>query len=269
MTTERSGLTETLAVPIYRAVWQVLTGVFKVPTEPPQLPCDPGVVAEAFQPSRNFLRYLKFWFWMLMWIPDVLILFLWIVVLTISVPLGVVLTVPALILAIVPDIFVYVALHLRYDTTWYAMSNRSLRIRRGIWVINEVTITFENIQNVTVSQGPLQRFFGIADVVVQTAGGGSSMPQAGGSASHVALIEGMADAAGIRDRILQRVRKSTGAGLGDERHLDRPQLPQLPQLHGAGPDRPVGTQPVCPVCSWSQAHVLALREVRDGVRALR
>lgn len=260
MTDERTGLTEKLAQPIYRGVWEVLAGVFKVPTEPPRLPCGPGVEAEIFQPSKNFLRYLKFWFWLLIWIPDLLILFLWIVVLTVSVPLGVVLTVPALLLAIVPDIVVYVALHLRYDTTWYAMSDRSLRIRRGIWVINEVTITFENIQNVTVSQGPLQRLYGIADVVVQTAGGGSSLPQTGGQSSHVALIEGVADAAGIRDRILQRVRKSTGAGLGDERHVEGSELHtgDTPPHLGRGP-----------APSWSPAHVLALREIRDGLRALR
>ena len=64
------------------------------------------------------------------------------------------------------------AMHLRYDTTWYVLTNRSLRIRRGIWMIHETTITYENVQNVSVNQGPLQRIFGIADVLVQTAGGG-------------------------------------------------------------------------------------------------
>ena len=51
----------------------------------------------------------------------------------------------------------------------------------------ETTITFENIQNVTVQQGPLQRLFGIADVRVDTAGGGGGGPhsQHGGGASMV------------------------------------------------------------------------------------
>ena len=64
---------------------------------------------------------------------------------------------------------VYVALHLRYDTTWYVVTDRSLRIRRGIWVIEETTITFENVQNVSITQGPLERAFGIATLVVDTA----------------------------------------------------------------------------------------------------
>jgi uncharacterized membrane protein YdbT with pleckstrin-like domain len=75
---------------------------------------------------------------------------------------------------IAPDVIAYVGLHLRYDTTWYVFTDRSLRIRRGIWVIHETTITFENVQNVAVAQGPVQRYFGIADVIVQTAGGGAS-----------------------------------------------------------------------------------------------
>lgn len=66
---------------------------------------------------------------------------------------------------ILPDVVAYVAIHLRFDTTWYVMTERSLRIRRGIWVLHETTITFENVQNVVVNQGPVQRFFGIANVV--------------------------------------------------------------------------------------------------------
>ena len=63
-----------------------------------------------------------------------------------------------------PDVFAYVGIHLRYDTTWYVLTDRSLRIRRGILTIHETTISFENVQNVEVRQGPLQRYFGIADV---------------------------------------------------------------------------------------------------------
>ena len=74
---------------------------------------------------------------------------------------------------VAPDVIAYVAIHLRYDTTWYVLTDRSLRIRRGIWIIHETTISFENVQNVEVRQGPLQRYFGIADVIVQTAGGGA------------------------------------------------------------------------------------------------
>src|SRR5207247_118797 len=95
----------------------------------------------------------------------------------------------------------------------------SLRIRRGIWLIHETTITFENVQNVEIRQGPLQRYFGIADVHIDTAGGGGEKHAKHGnltSAGHRGLIEGVADAVGIRDLILARLERSKKAGLGDE-----------------------------------------------------
>ena len=74
-----------------------------------------------------------------------------------------------------------IAIHLRYDTTWYVLSDRSMRIRCGILNIYETTITYENIQNVSIHQGPLQRYDGFSDVHVETAGGGKSVD------SHVAI----------------------------------------------------------------------------------
>ena len=89
-------------------------------------------------------------------------------------------------------------------------------IRRGIWVIQETTITFENVQNVKLTQGPLQRHFGIANVMVDTAGGSSDRKQRGGATSHQGIIEGVTqeDAARLRDLILGKLRRSATAGLG-------------------------------------------------------
>ena len=136
------------------------------------------------------------------------------------------------------DILAYVALHLRYDTTWYVMSGRSLRIRRGIWIIRETTVTFENVQNVELKQGPLQRHFGISNLIVQTAGGGGS-PNSGGA--HRAIIEGISDPARYREAIMARLRRSGTAGLGDEAEDEE----------GA-----VG---------WTREHLDVLREIRDEV----
>ena len=107
--------------------------------------------------------------------------------------LGVVLALPFLALMFLPDIFAYVGIHLRYDTTWYVLTDRSLRIRRGIMTIHETTISFENVQNVEVTQGPLQRYFGIADVLVTTAGGGVASHGKGQTSSlgaHKGILQG-------------------------------------------------------------------------------
>lgn len=232
---------------IYGGIWATLVRWFRVPDQPPSLPVRPGEQLHAFRPAPGFLSYLKFFFWFGLIVIDLAILIGWIAV-TVAQPwLGIVLAAPALAVAVLPDIVVYLAIHLRFDTTWYVLTDRSLRIRRGIWVIRETTITFENVQNIHVSQGPIQRLFGISNVQVQTAGGGGGSTEQGhGSpaATHQGLIEGVADAQHIRDLILARLRRSRAAGLGDESESSR---------HEA---------------CWPQAYRIRLREIRDAARLL-
>src|SRR4051812_38742026 len=117
---------------VYRGVWGVLAAWFKVPHEPPTLPTAPGGFCRSFKPAPEFLRYLKLWFWLALVWPDILVALGWSAVM-LTVPwLGLLLAPFALALAILPDIVAYVALHLRYDTTWYVVTDRSLRVRRGI-----------------------------------------------------------------------------------------------------------------------------------------
>lgn len=238
---------------IYQGVWAVLVRWFKVPAAPPTLPAARGERLDTFSPSPDWLRYLKVSFWILF----VLQKSLWIVlcvVLIITLPLvGILVAIPLLLFSLFFAAMVYLAMHLRFDTTTYVMSDRSLRIRRGIWVINETTITFENIQNVAVSQGPLQRYFRIADVVVRTAGGGGQggEGQGAGMGAHVGLIEGIANAQEIRDRILGHLMTSTTAGLGDES-----------QRAARAATTAAGSK------NWTPSQLAALREIRDAVRVL-
>ncbi len=103
------------------------------------------------------------------------------------------------------------------ELRWYMVTDRSLRIREGIWFVREMTMTFANIQNVSVSQGPLQRTFGVADLVVQTAGGGGGAAEGTqGAAMHIGHFRGIANASEVRDFVIARMRAASGAGLGDE-----------------------------------------------------
>jgi len=234
---------------VYRGVWAVLARLFRVPEEPPTLLAIGGEPIRSFRPSPRFLDYLKFQFWIGLTLIDGALAVAWLVILF-GRPLVAILLAPVfLVVMVLPDIVAYVALHLRYDTTWYVMSGRSLRIRRGIWVIRETTTTFENVQNVELKQGPLQRHFGVSNLIVQTAGGGGAQTQQGQVNPHVALVEGLADAKEIRDVIMARVRRSRRAGLGDESPAE-----ERGWARGA---------------RWTPAHVEALRSVRDEVVALR
>ena len=112
----------------------------------------------------------------------------------------------------------FFSLRLNYEMRWYKVTDRSLRIRAGVWNVHEMTMTFANVQNITVSQGPLERLFGISDVKVDTAGGGGSKGPHGESQSqnlHVATFRGVDNPGEIRDLMLQRLRRLRDAGLGD------------------------------------------------------
>ena len=239
---------EKAAAKFYEGFWGILVRWFKVPSKPPSLPVQPGEKMDSFRPALGFLRYLKFKFWVFLILINIVIIVLWLV-LTIALPLvGFLLTPIVLAIAILPDILAYLAIHLRYDTTWYVMTERSLRIRRGIWIINEITITFENIQNVTIKQGPLQRFFGFSNIKIHTAGGGSAEQGPHGSQtgfSHQGLLEGLANARTIRDLILKRLRQSKSAGLGDDEEE------KLSYASG-----------------WTPRQVAVLTEIRDLIRKM-
>ena len=229
---------------VYRGIWGVLTGWFRVPSGPPSPPGRLDEESRSFRPSNGFLRYLKLKFWLVLVIVDVAIFAGWLALFVFRPKLALWLAPVALAIAVVPDVIAYIAIHLRYDTTWYVFTDRSLRIRRGIWIIHETTITFENIQNVAVNSGPLERYFSIANVTVDTAGGGQAHKEKGGHQAanyHQGLIEGIDNANEIRTQILMRVRRSRSAGLGDE------------GISTAG---------------WSREHVALLREIRDLIAGM-
>ncbi|MEO5819284.1 MAG: PH domain-containing protein [Vicinamibacteraceae bacterium] len=248
-----SGHVDAAAAWIYRGVWATVVSWFRVPAEPPTLPAR-GEPVRALRPAEGYLRYLKFLFWVALIPGDVLPVVGWTLV-ALAVPvLGLALAIPALALVVLPDVIAYVGIHLRYDTTWYVLTDRSLRIRRGILQIHETTISFENVQNVEVRQGPLQRHFGIADVLVTTAGGSTQTHGKGQSSTlgaHVGLLQGLDDADAVRNQILACVERTRAAGLGDEH-------PHQLAAHPAAAVSP----------ALSLRHVAVLRDIRDSVRRL-
>lgn len=120
----------------------------------------------------------------------------------------------------IPISFLVVRLDYRYR--WYMTTDTSLRIREGITTMRERTMTYANIQNLSLKQGPVQRFFGISDLQVRTAGGGGGE---GGEESkkglsdadnmHLGYFRGVDNAEEIRDLILGQMRGLRDSGLGD------------------------------------------------------
>ncbi|MCX6591142.1 MAG: PH domain-containing protein [Acidobacteria bacterium] len=108
----------------------------------------------------------------------------------------------------------YCAVRLNYELRWYIVTDRSLRIRSGIWSVEELTMTFANIQNMRIHAGPLQKLLGLADLIVSSAGG--SQHQTPGQNPHLANFSGVDNAEAVRDLIAERLRQYRDAGLGDQ-----------------------------------------------------
>lgn len=131
----------------------------------------------------------------------------------------------------------FAALRLDFEMHWYIVTDRSLRIRTGLWRLQESTMSFANLQQVEVQQGPLQRLLGLADVHVQSAGGGGDhQPGPQGDPLHTGIFHSVNNANEIRDLILERLRQFRQAGLGDPddpgRHPDAPAIPADAVVNG-------------------------------------
>ncbi len=134
----------------------------------------------------------------------------------------------ATFLALLPA--TYALARIEYEQHWYIVTDRSLRIRTGVLSLSESTMSFANLQQVEVKQGPLQRLLGLADVRVQSAGGGSS-EEHGGEALHTGVFRSVENAPEIRDLIVARLRAFREAGLGDPDHARRDLAPATGAIH--------------------------------------
>ena len=95
--------------------------------------------------------------------------------------------------------------HLDYRMRWYIVTDRSLRIREGLRTVRERTMTFANVRNLTIRQNPLQRFFGLYDLLVRSAGGGgateeqeSKIDETSDKGLHLAVFRGSVDCHALR-----------------------------------------------------------------------
>lgn len=152
-------------------------------------------------------------------------------------------------------LFSLAVLRLDFDMRWYILSDRSLRIREGVVTVREKTMTFANIQNISIRQNPIQRIFGIYDVEVRSAGGGAGDPQGSGvskgDSAHLAHFHGVDNPEEIRTAIRERIRLHRDSGLGD-------------------PDEAAQLVPAEPVAGdGTHAALEAARELRYEMRLLR
>lgn len=203
---------------MYEGVKDLVLDLLSAPKEPPSPPSGPHTTQRTFRASQKFLNYR----WLHLALGAIFLgtlFFIITIVLIFSEPLiGLVAGFSLAALWAMIFLSAFFLVRLEYDMRYYIITDRSLRIRKGVLSILEQTLTFANIQNISIEQGPIERIFGISRLVVETAGGGSIVTQQQVQTAnfHQAVMDGLENAEEIRDLIrnyLKHIR--TNSGIGD------------------------------------------------------
>ncbi|MCC7070236.1 MAG: PH domain-containing protein [Deltaproteobacteria bacterium] len=229
---------------------RALLAFLRVSQEPPEAPG--GEHVEVFRASPRYLSYLLL-AWALQSAFMILVMGGAVTGACIAIVVEEGVLWPALLLGGATALFLflftfvsYATIRLDYEMRWYVLTDRSLRIREGIAHMREVTLTLANVQDLKVSQGPLQRLLDLTDVVVDTAGGGGAAAAGtrGSVHGHAGVVRGIERGSELVAKIKARVQQRKGTGLGDGDEQEAPAAAADPLVE-------------------------VLREVRDEARALR
>lgn len=206
---------------------EYLCRLLRISPEPSYPAGDPNALL-VFRASPRYFVYIiiKWFLTSVISIPVAAIVSIFIIVEVVSSAhwlvaiIGVLLALIPVVGAVISSVAGLFTLRLDYELRWYILSDRCLRVREGVFSVREITLTFANIQNMSISQGPIQRLFGISDLKVDTAGGGGGVPNAQTQNAsvitpHSALFKGISNAGEIRAIIRERMRHMTDSGLGN------------------------------------------------------
>lgn len=190
--------------------------LLKAPRHPPDPPAGSHDSLQVFRASPRYLIYRLLGFSILASILTLTVLFLYGVALVqqelAPLVVAVILT-PMLATAVFIGYFL---VRIDYDMRYYIVTDRSLRIREGAFIVKEKTITFANVQNLRVVQGPVMRLFRIWNLNVDTAGGGASRNEHTEKVPHRVKMAGIENAHEVRDLIRGHLKDfAVGTGLGD------------------------------------------------------
>jgi len=127
----------------------------------------------------------------------------------------------------------YIMSTLNYAMLEYRFDDLGLHIRKGTFQLHEITLSYRNIQNVSIQRGPIDLLLGLSKVVVDTAGGGGGAAQAQMAAAQGGFAAALAAAANqhrgqmvgldrmvaedLRRDLVARMQAFQDAGLGEER----------------------------------------------------
>lgn len=192
-------------------------GFLHLPERPPDPPAGGYRVVQVFRASPRWLKYRLALYWLGFAVFALTIGVLFLATLIQAKFVATALVVVIALVGLCGFVLGWFCVRIEFDLRTYVVTDRSLRVREGAWTFKEMTLTYANVQNVQVLQGPIQRLFGIEDLRVDTAGGGGTSKGEGrGTSGHSVTLAGLENARDVRDLILAYVKvASRGSGLGD------------------------------------------------------
>jgi putative membrane protein len=135
----------------------------------------------------------------------------------------------ALMFAFAGLLFAIGMAYVQWQTTRWFLEDDAVRLRRGVFTENVVTIPYDRVQAVDTVRGPVQRLFGVVELHVQSAGGGRQ-----GEIVLKAVTEDEADA--LREAVRRGAGEATPAD-----PLAAPEAAGIPKnVEGAAPSTVLG-----------------------------
>lgn len=140
--------------------------------------------------------------WIITWAVSLVLGILFLVILAAEVDLWIVgISVFTWILIMIP---VIIWIHAAFNALEYYIDDEGVKMKGGVVWKKHVTIPYLKITNVDVTQGPLQRYYNIGTIHVQTAGAGGKQ----GEKAEL-KINGIRELEKVRDIIIGGVKDST------------------------------------------------------------
>jgi membrane protein YdbS with pleckstrin-like domain len=197
---------------IVRLLRPLFVPLLKLKTDPPHLPEGSSLVRH-LRPSEAWLTYrsLSALFGLLGQVIGTGVFAL--VLIGKLKGVGVLLAVLLLALEVLVVGFALVTTRVDYELRHYLIGDRSLRVSQGVVTRQEVTLSYANVQNLEVNQGPIERLFGFQALTVTTAGADQAP---GLENSHSVSLVGLEDAEAVRTLILGMLQRSKDSGLGEQ-----------------------------------------------------
>jgi putative membrane protein len=124
---------------------------------------------------------------------------------------------------------VFLPLYFKYRTLRYRFDEEGIAVSWGLLFRREVHLTYRRIQDIHLTRNVIQRWMGLATVAIQTASG---------SATPEMKIEGILQAAELRDFLYSKMRGARDEGGSEEDGVEgsapgQEALALLREIHGA------------------------------------